>query len=264
MVTDGLARSLKDVLPKMQKYPASRRPVLARRVPYAMGDVLKQPDLARTLERIAARGPAGFYEGETARAHREGDGARTAASSRAKTCAPTRPGGACRCEGTYRGYDVLAMPPPSSGGRPLIEMLNILEGYDLASTGFGSAATVHLLAEAMRRAFADRARYLGDPDANPEMPIERLISKEYAGALRGTIREDRASVSSPDDLRVAGGERGDHPPLGGGPATATRWPSPTRSRTATARRSWCRAPASCSTTRWATSTRGPGLTTRKG
>jgi beta-lactamase class A len=79
-------------------------------------------------------------------------------------------------------------------------MLNVLEGYDLARTGYGSAATVHLMAEAMRRAFADRARYLGDPDANPRMPIERLISKEYAAALRRTIREDRASVSSPESF----------------------------------------------------------------
>jgi beta-lactamase class A len=79
-------------------------------------------------------------------------------------------------------------------------MLNVLEGYDLARTGYGSAATVHLMAEAMRRAFADRARYLGDPDANPHMPIERLTSKEYAAALRRTIREDRASVSSPESF----------------------------------------------------------------
>ena len=103
-------------------------------------------------------------------------------------------------KGTYRGHDVLAMPPPSSGGTALIQMLNVLEGYDLARTGFGSAATVHLLAESMRRAFADRARYLGDPEANPGMPIDRLISKDYAGALRGTIRADRASVSSPDSF----------------------------------------------------------------
>jgi gamma-glutamyltranspeptidase/glutathione hydrolase len=93
--------------------------------------------------------------------------------------------------GLYRGYDVLAMPPISSGGTALLEMLNILEGYDLKAKGFGSADTVHLMAEAMRRAFADRARYLGDPEANPAMPIARLISTDYARTVRATIDEKR-------------------------------------------------------------------------
>src|SRR5258708_16689506 len=92
------------------------------------------------------------------------------------------------------------MPPVSSGGTCLLEMLNALEGYDLAAKGFGSAATVHLITEAMRRAFADRARYLGDPEFNPGMPLARLISKEYATALRRTIRADRASTSSPQSF----------------------------------------------------------------
>src|SRR6185369_10070429 len=83
------------------------------------------------------------------------------------------------------------------GGTALLEMLNVLEGYDLTASGFGSAVTVHRMAEAMRRAFADRARYIGDPETNP-MPIDRLVSKEYAATLRRTIREDRASVSAPD------------------------------------------------------------------
>jgi gamma-glutamyltranspeptidase/glutathione hydrolase len=99
--------------------------------------------------------------------------------------------------GSYRGYEVLSAPPPSSGGTVLLQMLNVLEGYDLQKAGFGSAETVHLMAEAMRRAYADRARHLGDPDFNPQMPVARLISKEYAQALRRSIRPDRASVSSP-------------------------------------------------------------------
>jgi gamma-glutamyltranspeptidase/glutathione hydrolase len=91
------------------------------------------------------------------------------------------------------------MPPPSSGGTALLEMLNVLEGYDLEEKGFGGAATVHLVAETMRRAFADRARYLGDPAFTPDLPatVERLVSKGYAQELRRTIREDRASVSAP-------------------------------------------------------------------
>jgi gamma-glutamyltranspeptidase/glutathione hydrolase len=199
VVTDGLARSLKDALPKMQRYPASVAQFSRSGSPYEMGDVLRQPDLALTLERIAARGPAGFYEGETAElvekemaAH---GGLVTRADLRAYEARRRDP-----LKGTYRGYDVLSMAPVSSGGTALIEMLNVIEGYDLARTGYGSAATVHLLAEAMRRAFADRARYLGDPDTNPQMPIQRLISKEYAATLRRTIREDRASVSSPESF----------------------------------------------------------------
>jgi gamma-glutamyltranspeptidase/glutathione hydrolase len=102
--------------------------------------------------------------------------------------------------GTYRGYDVLAMPPVSSGGTALLEMLNLLEGYDLKAKGFGSADTVHLMAESMRRAYADRARYLGDPEFNPDSPIARLVSKEYARSLRATISERMASPSSPSSF----------------------------------------------------------------
>ena len=93
------------------------------------------------------------------------------------------------------------MPPISSGGAALIQMLNVLEGYDLASAGWGSARNAHVIIEAMRRAFADRARHLGDPAFNPNMPIQRsLISKDYAAGLRAAIRPDRASVSSPSSF----------------------------------------------------------------
>jgi gamma-glutamyltranspeptidase/glutathione hydrolase len=165
-------------------------------VPYRAGDTLKQPDLARTLQRIASRGPRGFYEGETATLiEREmiGHGGLVTRDAlrgyEAKKRAPVR--------GTYRGYEVTSMPPPSSGGTTLVEMLNILEGYDLKAAGSGSAQNVHLIAETMRRAYADRAQHLGDPDFNPNMPIARLISKEYAQDLRHTIDPARASTSSP-------------------------------------------------------------------
>jgi gamma-glutamyltranspeptidase/glutathione hydrolase len=92
------------------------------------------------------------------------------------------------------------MPPPSSGGVTLIQMLNVLEGYDLGAGGHGSALNVHRIAEAMRRGFADRARHLGDPDFNPAIPISRLTSKDYAEELRGTIDGERASVSSPSSF----------------------------------------------------------------
>jgi len=197
VVTDGLSRSLKDALPKMKKHPATLAQFSRGGTPYEMGDVLKQPDLARTLQRIAALGPAGFYEGETAELIAKEMAAHGGLITRedlrayeARRRVPLR--------GTYRGLAVLTMPPVSAGGTALLEMLNVLEGYDLAAGGFGSALTVHRTAEAMRRAFADRAQYIGDPETNPRIPIDRLVSKAYAATLRRTIRDDRASVSAPD------------------------------------------------------------------
>jgi gamma-glutamyltranspeptidase/glutathione hydrolase len=195
-VSIDLAWSLEGELDRMRPYPASVAQFSKAGVPYAPGETLKQPDLARTLDRIAKQGPQGFYEGETARlieaemaAH---GGLITAAdlrSYRARSVAPLR--------GSYRGHEILSMPPISSGGVALIEMLNILEGYDLATNGYGSAQNVHVIAEAMRRAFADRAAHVGDPAFNTAMPIERLISKPYAAELRKTIDLRRAASSSP-------------------------------------------------------------------
>lgn len=195
-VTDGLARSLRGVLPQMKKYPASIAQFSKNGVPYEAGEILRQPDLARTLERIAKDGPAGFYEGETALLVEKEMAANGGLIDREDMKA-YRPRKRVPIKGTYRGYEILSMPPISSGGVALIQMLNILEGYDLSSSGFGSAATVHLIAEAQRRAYADRARYLGDPDFNPDMPVERLTSKAYAENLRRSISLDKASVSSP-------------------------------------------------------------------
>jgi gamma-glutamyltranspeptidase/glutathione hydrolase len=164
--------------------------------PYEAGDTLKQPDLARTLDRIAVQGPAGFYEGETAlllekemQAHGGLITRDDLKNYRAVRRAPVK--------GTYRGYDIISMAPPSSGGIGIIEILNLLEGYDLQAMGFASAAQIHLMAESMKRAYADRARLLGDPDFNPDMPLGRLISKDYAAALRKTINPDKAANSSP-------------------------------------------------------------------
>jgi gamma-glutamyltranspeptidase/glutathione hydrolase len=198
VVTDTLARQLADVLPEMKKYPASVAQFSRAGVPYDAGDVFRQPDLARTLERIAEKGPDGFYRGETAdliaEEMKRGGGLIDRADLEAYEARKRIP-----VKGTYRGYEILSIPPPSSGGVALIEMLNLLEGWDLHATGFLSAATVHRMAESMRRAYADRARYLGDPDFG-FMPVEHLTSKGYAGQLRATIREDRASVSSPSNF----------------------------------------------------------------
>jgi len=195
-VTDGLSRSLKNVMRTMQKYPASVAQFTKNGVPYDPGDTLKQPDLARTLERIANQGPAGFYEGETALllekemlAH---GGLITREDLKKYTAKKRVP-----VTGTYRGHEIISMPPISSGGVGLIEMLNVLEGYDVASMGPGGSSTVHLMVEAMKRAYADRARYLGDPDFVKDMPIPRLTSKAYATELRKTIDLTRTKASSP-------------------------------------------------------------------
>ena len=161
---------------------------------YEPGETFRQPDLAQSLRRIQADGHDGFYGGETARliaefmaAHGGLIDEEDLALYEAEELPPIR--------GSYRGYDVYGMPPPSSGGTVLVQMLNVLEGYDMAEAGHNSARSLHLMTEAMRRAYADRARYLGDPNFNPDMPLARLISKEYAADLRLGINEARASVS---------------------------------------------------------------------
>jgi gamma-glutamyltranspeptidase/glutathione hydrolase len=199
IVSHELARSLAADLPRLRAHPASRAQFTREGEPLQPGDRLRQVDLAATLERIAADGPAGFYQGRTAAlivAEMEAHGGLVTAADltryQAKKRVPIR--------GQYRGYEVVSMPPPSSGGTTLVAMLNILEGYPLADLGFGTTATLHRMAEAMRRAYADRARYLGDPDFNPDIPVARLISREYADELRATIAADRASVSRPDSF----------------------------------------------------------------
>jgi gamma-glutamyltranspeptidase/glutathione hydrolase len=195
-LSDGLARSLERTLAQFKKYPASLAQFSKNGTPYRAGELFKQPDLARTLQRIADEGPAGFYAGETAALIEKEMKANGGLITRedlknyqAKQRAPIK--------GTYRGYDIIGMAPPSSGGIAMQLMLNILEGYDLKANGFGAAQNVHYMAEAMRRAFAERAQHLGDPDFVNTMPIDRLISKEYAAQLRKTINPSQASKSSP-------------------------------------------------------------------
>ncbi|MBZ5557299.1 MAG: gamma-glutamyltransferase [Acidobacteriia bacterium] len=196
VVSDNLARSLRSAQRTMQKYPASVAAFTKNGTPYEAGETLKQPDLAKTLERISAQGPAGFYEGETAmllekemQAH---DGLITRADLKNYTAVRRAP-----IKGTYRGYEIVSMGPPSSGGVGIVEMLNVLEGYDLKSMGFASAAEIHTMVESMKRAYADRAKFLGDPDFNNEMPIARLTSKDYAAELRKTINPNKTIKSSP-------------------------------------------------------------------
>ncbi|MCZ6793457.1 MAG: gamma-glutamyltransferase [Planctomycetota bacterium] len=195
-LSPGLAASLRSVHRDLSKHPASRAQFTRDGRPFAEGERLVQADLARTLERVRDQGPGGFYRGRTAdlivQEMRRGGGLIThedLAAYRAAERTPVR--------STYRGYEIISMPPPSSGGVALVEMLNVLEGYDLRSRGAGSPQEVHVIVEAMRRAFADRARYLGDPDF-VEIPVARLISKSYSDAIRDGIRADGAARSSPE------------------------------------------------------------------
>ncbi|MCI0547542.1 MAG: gamma-glutamyltransferase family protein, partial [Candidatus Rokubacteria bacterium] len=153
------------------------------------GWVLVQKDLAKTLRAIAERGPEAMIRGEIARRIaaevKEGGGILTEADLAAYEPRLREP-----VWGAYRGYEIVSFPPPSSGGVALIETLNILEGFDLASQGAGSSASFHRIAEAMKLAFADRAAYLGDPDF-VEVPVEALISKAYAGELQDRINPPR-------------------------------------------------------------------------
>ena len=162
--------------------------------PYEPGEILKQPDLAKTLKRIEENGHDGFYKGETARLVEQfmkvNDGLITEEDLARYTAVEQAP-----IHGTYRGYDIYSMSPPSSGGIALVTMLNILEAYDLKEMGHNSAKYVHVISEAMRRAFADRAEHVGDPVFNPDMPVDRLISKEHASVLRKEISMEKASKS---------------------------------------------------------------------
>src|SRR5271165_414764 len=157
---------------------------------YQLGDVFKQPELAKTLERIA-KNPDDFYHGELARdlarAMQKGGGLVSAADLAAYEVKERQP-----IRGSYRGYEVISAPPPSSGGVALVEILNILEGYDLAKQGNRSAESIHLTAEAFQRAFFDRAEFLGDPDFS-KIPVAQLIDKRYADAWRETIPLRRAT-----------------------------------------------------------------------
>jgi len=169
--------------------------------PYRAGELFIQRDLARTLERIERDRRDGFYRGETARLladEMRANGGMIAEEDLQRYRARER----TPVHGTYRGYELISMPPPSSGGVAVVEMLNILEGYDLASFGRGSPEFLHRVAEAMRRAYRDRARYLADQDY-ADVPLHRLTSKEYAAELRATIDARRADESSAEDVEAA-------------------------------------------------------------
>ena len=177
----------------LAQFPESKRIFLRDGKYYRPGELFKQPELAHTLERLA-KDPDTFYHGAMARelaaAIHKGGGLVTAADLAAYEVKEREP-----IRGSYRGYDIISAPPPSSGGVALVEILNILEGYDLAKSGNRSADAIHLEAEAFRRAFYDRADFMGDPDFT-KVPVAQLIDKKYAAAWRDSIDPNHASVST--------------------------------------------------------------------
>jgi len=160
---------------------------------YQPGERLVQKDLAKTLEAISRRGTDAFYKGAipaaVERASKAGGGILTAADFANYTISEMAP---LRCD--YRGYVFLTAPPPSSGGVTTCQILNTLEGYDMKALGFHSAASIHYMAEAMRHAYMDRNTFLGDPDF-VKNPTDRLMSKDYAAAIRKKISADKATPS---------------------------------------------------------------------
>jgi gamma-glutamyltranspeptidase/glutathione hydrolase len=177
-----------------RKDPASAAIFLDHGQPFAAGDRLVQKDLARTLDLIARKGVAGFYQGETATelvtASKAGGGIIAQADLDKYATRELPP---LTCE--YRGYRVVSAPPPSSGGVTLCEMLNVIEGYPIAGLGFGSAQGTHYQIEAMRQAYFDRNRYLGDP-AFVQNPVDHLLDERYAEQIRRGIDPDRARRSA--------------------------------------------------------------------
>ncbi len=160
---------------------------------YEPGDLFVQKDLAATLRRIAGEGAKEFYEGKTAQQlvteMAKHGGLITMEDMRNYFPTIREP-----VHGTYRGYDIYSMPPPSSGGVHVVQILNILEGYPISEYGHNSALTIHLMAESMKRAYADRSLYLGDEDF-VKIPIKGLISKDYAAKIRESIDMDKATLS---------------------------------------------------------------------
>jgi len=201
-VTADLSDSLKGLEDRLKAWPSSAAIFYKEDGSfYEPGDILKQPELAATMKKIAEFGPDGFYQGETAEniasAVQAAGGGMTVgdlANYKVEIREPV--------SGSYRDFEMVSMPPPSSGGTHIIQILNTLEGYPLGFLGHNLSETIHLMAEAMKRAFADRSEYLGDPDF-VDVPIEELTSKAYATDTRKDISLNVATPSesiAPADL----------------------------------------------------------------
>lgn len=205
LVDQFLAGSLADARQDLGRFPSTRKVFWKDDAPLRQGDLLVQQDLAETLQRFADKGYDGFYRGRTAElvaAQMQRDGGFVTAADMASYEAKERP----VLRGSYRGHEVLTMPPPSSGGVCMLQMLAMLEGFDLKAMGYGSSASIHLLAEVMRRAYADRSRWLGDPDFYA-VPQDGLLATDYAKARLADF--DPAKKGPVQPGRPAGGKESD-------------------------------------------------------
>jgi gamma-glutamyltranspeptidase / glutathione hydrolase len=212
VVHERLAQSLQTYEERLRRYPATAAALLPGGRAPRVGDRLEQTDLAETLRRVAQQGKDGFYRGRTAELleaeMRRGGGIMTREDLARYDAVWRDP-----IVFNYREHTVISMPPPSSGGATMAQLLNILEGFDIRSMGYLSRDHVHVWAEATKRAYADRNAYLADPDFVPQ-PIQQMISDEYAARRRSEIRMDRATPS--DQVRP------DLGPIPGGLALAAR------------------------------------------
>ena len=208
IVNEGLANAFKNAFEHFKKFPSTMKYFSKNGEPYKEGDKLIQKDLAKVLKLIRDKGRDGFYKGKVAdlivAEMKRGGGIITHEDLENYQPVIRKP-----VIGTYRGYEIISMGPPSSGGVCLIELLNILENFDLKKYGFGSSYTIHYLVEAMKRVYADRAEYLGDPDF-VEIPLEKLLSKEYAKTIANEIDTLFATPSSKIVRSVSPPEEGSH------------------------------------------------------
>lgn len=193
-VSYELSQELSQASEELSSFPATAKIFLKDGKPYQMGELLVQKDLAGTLELISEKGSDAFYKGKIADLIAE-DMKRNGGLITREDLANYRPVEREPVYGTYRGYEIISMGPPSSGGIALIELLNILEAYDIGVSGFISSKTIHLIVEAAKRVYADRAQHLGDSDFHP-VPISGLTSKHYAAELRKNIDPLLATPSS--------------------------------------------------------------------
>lgn len=195
IVTPSLAAFLEFSQEHLTRYPASAAIFYHQDgMPYQVGERLIQKDLAKSLKLIVQEGSDAFYRGEIAQAIAT-EMANNGGLITKEDLAAYQPAIRQPVKGTYRGYEIYSMPPPSSGGVHLIQILNLLESYPLRELGHNSAQTIHLMAESMKLAYADRSKYLGDPDF-VEVPVSSLISKQYADRLRSRMSSNSATPST--------------------------------------------------------------------
>jgi gamma-glutamyltranspeptidase/glutathione hydrolase len=195
VVTRDLAASLKAKRERLLRWEETKKIFFKPgEVPFEPGDRLVQEDLARSLQLISQNGPQAFYKGSIAEKI-AADSAANGGLITLQDLKAYRPVIRQPVRGTYRGHEIISVPPPSSGGIHLIQILNILEAFPIASMGHNSAETIHLMAEAMKLAYADRDKFLGDPDFF-KLPLKGLISKKYAAKLRTRINPYRAAKAT--------------------------------------------------------------------